>query len=301
MVKGFRPPSQSWKTFIQNHASGIAAMDFLVVPTIGFRLLYALVILKQDRRQILPVNVTGHPTAEWVAPQIMDAFPWDSAPLYMIRDRDAIYGNAVIRCLRAAGIRDRPTTPRSPWQNGYVERLIGSIRRECLDHLIVFGEAHLRRTPRTYMTYYNAAHTHLSLGKDAPYLSTGPTIRPDHISSDPWWPPSPILSGLVSGKDKGLDDPGCFAHAPLRRDRVPAPFGALNVIRLTPPWRCDNGKTPTCRSCHAPCRAVRRLRPATASCGTPTGRRPLSPRPADSGGARLCSPTSLVPAPRADV
>src|SRR6266404_2276584 len=168
MVKGARPSSQSWTTFIRNHASGIAAMDLLVVPTIGFQLLYALVILKQDRRRILSVNVTGHPTAEWVARQIIDAFPWDAVPKYMIRDRDAIYGNAVIRRLRAMGIRDRPTAPRSPWQNGYVERLIGSIRRECLDHMIVFGEAHLRRILRAYMTYYNEARTHLSLGKDAP-------------------------------------------------------------------------------------------------------------------------------------
>jgi transposase InsO family protein len=145
MVMGARPSSQSWTTFIRNHASGIAAMDLLVVPTIGFQLLYALVILKQDRRRILSVNVTGHPTAEWVARQMIDAFPWDAAPKYMIRDRDAIYGNAVIRRLRAMGIRDRPTAPRSPWQNGYVERLIGSIRRECLDHVIVFGEAHPRR------------------------------------------------------------------------------------------------------------------------------------------------------------
>ena len=142
---GARPSSQSWTTFIRNHASGIAAMDLLVVPTIGFQLLYALVILKQDRRRILSVNVTGHPTAEWVARQMIDAFPWDAAPKYMIRDRDAIYGNAVIRRLRAMGIRDRPTAPRSPWQNGYVERLIGSIRRECIDHVIVFGEAHPRR------------------------------------------------------------------------------------------------------------------------------------------------------------
>jgi transposase InsO family protein len=168
MVKGARPSSQSWKTFIRNHASGIAAMDLLVVPTIGFRLLYALVILKHDRRRFVSVNVTGHPTAEWVARQILHAFPWDDTLQYMIRDRDAIYGNAVIRRLRAMGIRDRPTAPRSPWQNGYVERLIGSSRRECLDHMIVFGEAHLRRILQAYMSYYNEARTHLSLGKDAP-------------------------------------------------------------------------------------------------------------------------------------
>src|SRR6266404_1358756 len=168
MVKGARPSSQSWKTFIRNHASGIAAMDLLVVPTIGFRLLYALVILKHDRRRLVSVNVAGHPTAEWVARQIIDAFPWVATPKYVIRDRDAIYGNSVVRRLRAIGIRDRPTAPRSPRQNGYVERLIGSIRRECLDHAVVFGERHLRHVLLSYLKYYNEVRTHLSLEKDAP-------------------------------------------------------------------------------------------------------------------------------------
>jgi transposase InsO family protein len=188
MVKGARPSSQNWTTFIRNHASGIAAMDLLVVPTIGFQLLYVLVILKHHRRRLASVNVTGHPTAEWVARQIIDAFPWDDSPQYMLRDRDAIYGDAAIRRLRAMGIRDRPTAPRSPWQNGYVERLIGSIRRECLDHMIVFGEAHLRRILRAYMTYYNEARTHLSLGEDAPIHR--PIQRFGMIVS------APILGGL---------------------------------------------------------------------------------------------------------
>jgi len=188
MVKGNRPSAQSWKTFIRNHASGIAAMDLLIVPTIDFRLLYAFVILKHDRRRLVSVYVTGHPTAEWVARQIVDTFPWDTAPQYMIRDRDAIYGNAVIRRLRAMGIRDRPTAPRSPWQNGYVERFIGSIRREALDHVIVFGEAHLRRILRAYMSYYNEARSHLSLGKDAPIHR--PIQRLGRIIS------APILGGL---------------------------------------------------------------------------------------------------------
>src|SRR6266852_6220335 len=132
-----RPPSQSWKTFLRNHAAGIAAMDLLVVPTIGFRLLYVLVILGHHRRRILSFGVTSHPTAEWIARQINDAFPWTEAPRYLIRDRDAVYGRVVTRRLKSMGIRDRPTAPRSPWQNGYVERLIGSIRRECLDHVVV--------------------------------------------------------------------------------------------------------------------------------------------------------------------
>jgi transposase InsO family protein len=129
MARGRRPPSQTWKAFLRNHAAGIAAVDLFVVPTIGFRLLYVLVILGHDRRRILSFGVTSHPTAEWIARQITDAFPWTEAPRYLIRYRDAVYGQIVTRRLNSMGIRDRPTAPRSPWQNGYVERLIGSIRR----------------------------------------------------------------------------------------------------------------------------------------------------------------------------
>ena len=168
MARCRRPPSQSWKTFLHNHAAGIAAMDLFVVPTIDFRLLYILVILGHHRRRILSFGVTSHPTAEWIARQINEAFPWTEAPRYLIRDRDAVYGHVVTRRLKNMGIRDRPTAPRSPWQNGYVERLIGSIRRECLDHLVVFGEAHLRRIVTGYVSYYNEARTHLALNKDAP-------------------------------------------------------------------------------------------------------------------------------------
>jgi transposase InsO family protein len=130
MVKRRGPPSQGWRTFLRNHAPDIAAMDLFVVPTIGFKLLYGFVI----RRDLVWINVTTHPTAEWVARQITEAFPWDMAPRYMIRDRDRIYGIVVTRRLRAMGIRDKPTAPASPWQNGFAERLIGSIRRECVDH-----------------------------------------------------------------------------------------------------------------------------------------------------------------------
>jgi transposase InsO family protein len=164
MVRGHRPPNQSWKTFLRNHTAGLAATDLLVVPTIGFR----LVILGHHRRRILSFGVTSHPTAEWIARQITDAFPWIEAPRYLIRDRDAAYGRVVTRRLKSMGIRDRPTAPRSPWQNGYVERLIGSIRRECLDHIVVLGEAHLRRILKVYVSYYNSVRTHLSLNKDAP-------------------------------------------------------------------------------------------------------------------------------------
>src|SRR5277367_5170110 len=168
MVKRRSPPSQGWRTFLRNHAPDIAAMDLFVVPTVGFDLLYALVIVRLDRRELVWINVTANPTAEWVARQITEAFPWDEAPRYLIRDRDRIYGGSVTRRLRAMGIRDKPTAPVSPWQNGFAERLIGSIRRECLDHIVVFGEAHLRRILRSYGRYYNDVRTHRSLDKDAP-------------------------------------------------------------------------------------------------------------------------------------
>src|SRR5271163_1754411 len=168
MVKRRRPPSQGWRTFLRNHAPDIAAMDLFVVPTIGFDLLYALVIVRLDRRDLIWINVTANPTAEWVARQIIEAFPWNEVPRHLIRDRDQIYGTIVARRLRAMGIRDKPIAPASPWQNGFAERLIGSIRRECTDHIVAFGEGHLRRILRTYARYYNTVRTHRSLDKDAP-------------------------------------------------------------------------------------------------------------------------------------
>ncbi len=188
MIKGRRPPSQSWKTFLHNHADGIASIDFLVVPTVGFRLLYCLVILHHGTRRLVHFAATSNPTADWLARQITEAFPWDEAPDYLIRDNDGVYGHMFTRRLYAMGIRDRPTAPRSPWQNGYVERLIGSIRRECLDHLIVFNEVHLRRIMKRYADYYNKARTHLSLGKDSP--SNRPIEYRGVIK------PLPILGGL---------------------------------------------------------------------------------------------------------
>jgi transposase InsO family protein len=165
MVKRRGPPSQGWRTFLHNHAPD---MDLFVVPTIGFKPLYALVIVRLGRRDLVWINVTAHPTAEWVARQITEAFPWNEAPRNMIRDRDSIYGAIVTRRLRAMGIRDKPIAPASPWQNGVVERLIGSIRRECVDHIIVLGDVHLRRILKSCARYYNETRTHFALGKDAP-------------------------------------------------------------------------------------------------------------------------------------
>lgn len=135
-------------------------MDLFVVPTIGFGLLYAFVIVRLDRRDLVWINVTANPTAEWVERQLTEAFPWNEAPRYMIRDRDRIFGTIVRRRLRAMGIRDKPAAPASPWQNGFAERMIGSIRRECVDHVIVLGEAHLRQILRSYACYYNDIRTH---------------------------------------------------------------------------------------------------------------------------------------------
>jgi len=188
MARSGRGRSQTWKTFLHNHTTGISAMDFLVVPTVGFKLLFVLVILRHQRRHLISLSVTANPTAEWIARQITDAFPWNEAPDHLIRDRDASYGDAVTRRLAAMGIRDHPTAPRSPWQNGQAERLIGSIRRECLDHIVVFGDAHLRRILAAYTGYYNELRTHLSLAKDSP--NRRPVQRRGHLTA------RPILGGL---------------------------------------------------------------------------------------------------------
>jgi transposase InsO family protein len=188
MLRRRSPPSQGWKIFLHNHADGIASADFLVVPTLTFQSLFAFVILGLGRRRLLWIGVTANPTAEWLARQVTEAFPWDSAPTFLIRDNDGAYGRVFTRRLRAMGIRDRPIAPRSPWQNGHVERVIGSIRRECLDHVIVLGEAHLRRVLSAYAGYYNASRTHLALAKDSP--NHRPVRRCGVISS------MPVLGGL---------------------------------------------------------------------------------------------------------
>jgi hypothetical protein len=168
MVKRDGPPSQGWLTFLRNHASNIAATDLFVVPTIGFDLLYVIVIVvivivRLERRDLVWINVTANPTAEWIARQISEAFPWNEAPRYLIRDRDGVYGAVVTRRLRAMGIRDKPIASGSPWQNGFAERLIGSIRRECVDHVIALSEGHLRRVLQCYTYYYLMNHGRIAL------------------------------------------------------------------------------------------------------------------------------------------
>jgi transposase InsO family protein len=187
MVQG-GSPSQSWKTFFRNHAQAIAAIDLCVVPTLTFERLFAFLVLGHGRRQLLWFEVTRHPTAEWLARQITEAFPWTSAPAYLVRDNDRAYGNVFMSRVKAMGIRDRPISPGSPWQNPYVERLIGTVRRECLDRMLVFGEAHLRQILSAYAAYYNEVRTHLALDKDAPL---GRAIQRSGIIVA-----IPILSGL---------------------------------------------------------------------------------------------------------
>jgi putative transposase len=164
-----RPPSQTWRTFLRNHLRTTVACDFFVVPTATFRLLFCFVILSHDRRRILHFNVTAHPTTAWTAQQIREVFSGDGTePRYLLRDRDGVYGDAFRRVVRAIGIREILTAPQSPWQNPYAERVIGSIRRECLDHLIILGERHLRSILRDYVSYYNVSRPHLSLERNAP-------------------------------------------------------------------------------------------------------------------------------------
>jgi Integrase core domain len=185
MIRRRGPPSQTWRTFLRNHADAIAAIDLCLVPTLTFECLFLFLVVGHGRRQLLWFAVTRYPTAEWLAQQIVEAFPWDTAPIYLVRDNDGAYGHVFIRRVRAMGIRDRPI---SPWQNPYAERLIGTIRRDCLDHVLISGERHLRRVLTLYSRYYNETRTHLGLGKDAPL---GRAVqRTGNIVT------TPILSGL---------------------------------------------------------------------------------------------------------
>jgi len=163
-----RPPSQTWRTFLTNHVTSLVSMDFFTVPTLTGRVLFVLVLLTHHRRRIVHTAITEHPTAAWTAQQIIDAFPYDTTPRWLMRDRDAIYGDAFRRRVAGMGMTEVISAPSSPWQNPYAERLIGSIRRECLNHMIVFGERHLRGVLSAYLVYYHTARTHLALEKDAP-------------------------------------------------------------------------------------------------------------------------------------
>jgi len=190
MARHRRPPSQSWRTFLANHANDIGSIDFFTVPTATFRVLYIFLVLDNARRKILHFNVTESPSAVWTGQQIVEAFPWDTAPRWLIRDRDGKFGEDFIRRVAAMGIEQVLISRRSPWQNPYVERAIGSIRRECLDHVIIFNEQHLRRVLREYFDYYHRSRTHLGLNKDCPEPRAVEPPDMGAIASEP------VLGGL---------------------------------------------------------------------------------------------------------
>lgn len=183
-------PSQTWRTFLDNHVRDLISLDFFTVPTAGLRVLFVLIVVAHPRRRVVHFNVTEHPTAQWTTQQVVDAFPDDSAPSYLLRDRDNVYGQAFRQRVKRMGIEELLTAPQSPWQNPFAERLIGSMRRECLDHVLVLGERHLRRVLTAYLAYYHGARTHLSLDKDAP---NGRPIEPPDLGAIV---PTPEVGGL---------------------------------------------------------------------------------------------------------
>jgi transposase InsO family protein len=173
-----RPPSPSWRTFLKQHMRDTVAIDFFTVPTVQLRVLFVLVVLAHDRRRVVHFNVTEHPTAEWTAQQLVEAFPWQVPPKYLLRDRDAVYGSRFRKRVRSLGMQECPIAPRSPWQNPYVERVIGSIRRECLDHVVVLNQRHLKRLLRTYFAYYHRWRLHQNLGMNSP---DGRSVHPPEL------------------------------------------------------------------------------------------------------------------------
>ena len=168
MVRDPKPPSQTWRTFLENHVPDLVGIDFFTMPTVTFRVLYCFIVLRHDRRQIVHFNVTMHPTAQWTAQQIVEAFPFDEVPRYLIRDRDGTYGHQFREKVKGLGIDEVVIAPRSPWQNPYCERVIGSIRRDCLRHVIVLNEVHFKRILSSYLDYYHHVRTHLSLERNSP-------------------------------------------------------------------------------------------------------------------------------------
>jgi putative transposase len=190
LVRHKGSPSQTWKTFLENHVKSLVSIDFFTVPTIRFQVLYVFLVLAHERRRMLHFAVTAHPTAEWTAQQLREAFPWDTAPRFLLRDRDRIFGQDFVEQVKAMGIKEVLSTPRSPWQRAYVERLIGTIRRECLDHMIVFNESSLRHHLNGFADYYHRSRTHLSLQKDTP------EPRPVQLADAGWIRAIPEVGGL---------------------------------------------------------------------------------------------------------
>lgn len=183
MIKHRKPPSQTWRSFLKNHIRQIAAIDFFTVPTVTFRILYCFIVLRHERRKIVHFNITTNPTAQWTAQQITEAFPYDTVPKYLIRDRDGVYEKDFCRRVKAMSIQEVTIAPQSPWQNPCAERVIGSIRRECLDHFIILNEKHLLRILDEYVDYYNNCRTHLSLKKNSPKPRTVENLAKDKVVS----------------------------------------------------------------------------------------------------------------------
>src|SRR5258708_29804432 len=202
MIRRRGPPSQTWRTFLHNHAQAIAAIDLCVVPTLTFECLFAFLVVGHGRRQLLWFAVTRHPTADWLAQQIVEAFPWGRAPPCLVRGNQGAYGRPFTNRVRTMGIRDRPISPRSPWQNPYAERLIGTLRRECLDHVLIVGERHLRRMLASYSSYYNESRTHLALEKDAP-LASYPEGRSDHHHANSFRTAPSLCADMIFGRYRG--------------------------------------------------------------------------------------------------
>jgi len=167
-IRSSKPPSPTWRAFLNNHVADLVSIDFFTIPTINFKVLFVLVVLAHHRRKVMYFNVTENPTAQWIGQQMVEAFPWDSAPKYLLRDRDAIFGETFRRRVAGLGIDEVLSAPRSPWQNPYVERLIGTLRRECFDHVIVLNASHARRVLTSYLLHYHRWRTHLSLAMDSP-------------------------------------------------------------------------------------------------------------------------------------
>jgi transposase InsO family protein len=231
MVRNRKSPSQTWRTFLENHVKTMVSVDFFAVPTIRFQVLYVFLVLAHDRRRILHFAVTARPTLEWTAQQLREAFPWDTAPRYLLRDRDRIFGNDVVDPIKAMGINQVLLAPRSPWQRAYGERVIGAIRRECLDHVIVFGERSLYRHLQRFVDYYHRSRTHLGMEKDSPE-------------------PRPIQSADL-GRVVAMPEAGGLHHCYERRVTSAAPrkgiFGAMPSARFCTVAR-PRGRPPGPRS-----------------------------------------------------
>ena len=204
MPKRSPAPSQTWRTFLDNHVRDLVSIDFFTVPTAKLRVLFVFIVLSHERRRLIHFNITEHPTAAWTAQQIVEAFPEDQPPRYLVRDRDGIYGEYFQNRVQGMGIHEVRTAPRSPWQNPYAERVIGSIRRECLNHVIVFSDKHLRRILNGYFRYYHESRTHLSLNKDAPESRGIQANKLERIFQIPqvrWTSPSLRTPGGLARRD----------------------------------------------------------------------------------------------------